>query len=254
MAKDLLIGIDAGTSMLKAVAFDLKGRQLAVASMPNLYVNVGGGGVEQDMARTWRDTAATLRQLAGMVEDLPGRTAAVGVTGQGDGTWLVDEAGEPAGPAWLWLDGRAAGIVAGLREDGTGARTYALTGSGLNTCQQGAQLVWMSRHRPEVLARAVTGCHCKDWLYFKLTGQAGYRRLGGELHLRRLPRAGLRARDPGTPGHPGAGAPVAADRGRRAGEPRPHRRSRGRDWPARRHARRAGLCGRDLHRCRRRAL
>jgi erythritol kinase len=171
MVKDLLIGIDAGTSMLKAVAFDFKGRQLAVASMPNLYVNVGGGGVEQDMARTWRDTAATLRQLAGMVDDLASRTAAVGVTGQGDGTWLIDEAGEPAGPAWLWLDGRAAGIVAGLREDGTGARTYALTGSGLNTCQQGAQLVWMSRHRPEILARAVTGCHCKDWLYFKLTGQ-----------------------------------------------------------------------------------
>src|SRR5688500_7467138 len=128
MVKDLLIGIDAGTSMLKAVAFDFKGRQLAVASMPNLYVNVGGGGVEQDMARTWRDTAATLRQLAGMVDDLASRTAAVGVTGQGDGTWLIDEAGEPAGPAWLWLDGRAAGIVAGLREDGTGARTYALTG------------------------------------------------------------------------------------------------------------------------------
>ena len=32
------------------------------------------------------------------------------------------------------------------------------------------QLVWMTRHRPDVLARATTGFHCKDWLYFKLTG------------------------------------------------------------------------------------
>jgi erythritol kinase len=32
------------------------------------------------------------------------------------------------------------------------------------------QLAWMTRHRPEVLARATTSLHCKDWLYFKLTG------------------------------------------------------------------------------------
>jgi sugar (pentulose or hexulose) kinase len=97
--RDLLVGIDAGTSMVKAVAFDRHGRQVAVTALPNAYADVGGGGVEQDMARTWDDTARVLRSLAEQVDDLAARTAALAVTAQGDGTWLVDEAGEPVAPA-----------------------------------------------------------------------------------------------------------------------------------------------------------
>ena len=63
------------------------------------------------MARTWDDTAAVLRDLALHVPDLARRTAALAITGQGDGTWLIDGDGEPVAPAWLWLDSRAAGIV-----------------------------------------------------------------------------------------------------------------------------------------------
>jgi len=169
--RDLLVGIDAGTSMVKAVAFDRHGRQVAVAALPNAYADVGGGGVEQDVARTWDDTARVLRSLAEQVDDLAARTAALAVTAQGDGTWLVDEAGEPVAPAWLWLDSRAASIVDRLRRDGTGARTYALTGSGLNACQQGMHLLWLKEHRPDLLARTATAMHCKDWLYLKLTGE-----------------------------------------------------------------------------------
>jgi ABC-type sugar transport system ATPase subunit/sugar (pentulose or hexulose) kinase len=47
---------------------------------------------------------------------------------------------------------------------------YACTGSGLNACMASAQLAWMKRWQPERIARAVTCFHCKDWLYFKLTG------------------------------------------------------------------------------------
>jgi erythritol kinase len=171
MARDLLIGIDAGTSMLKAVAFEAGGRQVGMASLPNSYENLRDGGVEQDMARTWADTAATLRLLAEQVPDLRARTAALSVTAQGDGTWLIDGDGEPVGGAWLWLDSRAGALVDGLRRDGTGARTYARTGTGLNACQQSTHLLWLSRHRPELLERATTAFHCKDWLYFKLTGE-----------------------------------------------------------------------------------
>ena len=52
-----------------------------------------------------------LRLLGDKVEDLASRTAAIAVTGQGDGTWLIDRDGEPVAPAWLWLDSRAAAIV-----------------------------------------------------------------------------------------------------------------------------------------------
>ena len=170
MPQDVIIGIDAGTSVIKALAFDLEGAQLAMTALPNAYASLPDGGVEQHMARTWSDTAQVLQRLAGEIDGLATRCAAIAVTGQGDGTWLIDRDGEPVAPAWLWLDSRAAPLVDELRRDGAGSRTYRLTGSGLNACQQGAHLLWLARHRPEILARAATAFHCKDWLYFKLTG------------------------------------------------------------------------------------
>ena len=169
--RDVLIGIDAGTSVIKAVAFDLSGRQFATHAMANRYAMMEGGGCEQDVARTWTDTTVVLRGLADKVPDLAARTAALAVTGQGDGTWLLDRAGAPVAPAWLWLDARSADIVDDFRNGPDDARRFAITGTGLAACQQAPQLLWMKRHAPHMLERAATAMHCKDWLYFNLTGE-----------------------------------------------------------------------------------
>ena len=70
MARDLLIGIDAGTSVIKSVAFTAAGEQVGAAARANTYRTVAGVGAEQDMAGTWADAAATLRGLAERVPDL----------------------------------------------------------------------------------------------------------------------------------------------------------------------------------------
>jgi erythritol kinase (D-erythritol 1-phosphate-forming) len=170
MEDGLLIGIDAGTSVIKSVAFTLDGQQLAVSGLANDYINLPNGGVEQDMARTWADTAKSLRLLAEKVPCLARRTVAIGVTGQGDGTWLMDKHGAPVGPAWLWLDSRAATIADEFMAHPDYASHYRRTGTGINACQQSTHLVWMKRHQPEVIAQAASAHHCKDWLYYNLTG------------------------------------------------------------------------------------
>lgn len=169
--RDIFIGIDAGTSVIKSIAFDTKGRQIAVAATPNHYETLPGGGAEQDLARTWADAATTLRQLADKVPDLASRTVAIAVTGQGDGTWLIDGKGEPVAKGWLWLDARAAGVVEEIRARPDDRLRFEKTGSGLAACQQGSQFVFMKRTMPEMLGKAATAFHCKDWLYFKLTGE-----------------------------------------------------------------------------------
>lgn len=171
MGRDLLVGVDAGTSVMKAVAFTLAGQPVAFASRPNSYETPGPGQVEQDMARTWADCAATLRDLGGKVPDFADRVAGLAVTAQGDGTWLIDRDGEPVGGGLLWLDSRAADLVAAHIAGDRYDRHYESTGSGLNACMASAQIAWMKRHQPERLARAATALHCKDWLYFKLTGE-----------------------------------------------------------------------------------
>ena len=102
--------------------------------------------------------------------NLSARAAALAVTAQGDGCWMIDAEGEPIGGGLLWLDSRAADLVADYMKSDADARHYAQTGSGLNACMASGQLAWMKRWQPERLARATTCFHCKDWLYFKLTG------------------------------------------------------------------------------------
>ncbi len=62
--------------------------------------------------------------------DLADRTPAIGVTGQGDGTWLVDRDNRPVTAGWLWLDGRAGAVVRRLRGTEADRARYIATGAG----------------------------------------------------------------------------------------------------------------------------
>jgi len=167
---DLIVGIDAGTSVMKAVAFSISGRQLASASVRNSYHVGEGGAVTQSLDRTWADCVRALLLLKEKVERLAERTAAVAVTGQGDGTWLVGAGNRPVADAWLWLDARAAPTVEALSASPADRVRFEATGTGLNTCQQGSQMAHMQRHCRDLLDRSEVALHCKDWLYLNLTG------------------------------------------------------------------------------------
>ena len=106
----IILAVDAGTSVMKAVAFDVAEQVHVVHQKRNDYAEPRPGFVEQDMARTGQDLFEVLSGLIARLE-AQGQSAAIAaitLTGQGDGTWLVDEDGEPVGPALLWLDARAA--------------------------------------------------------------------------------------------------------------------------------------------------
>ncbi|MEM9441881.1 MAG: FGGY-family carbohydrate kinase [Pseudomonadota bacterium] len=171
MSKDLIIGLDAGTSVIKAVAFSLDGKQVESVGVPNKVDYLDDGGAEQDIHRTWSDAARALRALGDKIPHLPDRTAALAITGQGDGTWLIDAQGEPVAPAWLWLDARSAPIIESWRESEIGPKLQAITGTAINPAVQSGQITWLKQHQPDLIAQAATAFHCKDWLYFKATGE-----------------------------------------------------------------------------------
>jgi erythritol kinase len=167
--RDILIGIDAGTSVIKSVAFLLDGTQVAMASVPNRYTSRADGAAFQSQSKTWADCAQTLRDLADKVPGLAARTAALAVTGQGDGTWLVGKDNQPVTDGWLWLDARSSATAIRLRQSEPPAR-FESTGTALNACQMGVQLAHMDTTQPDMLDAAEVALHCKDWLYLNLTG------------------------------------------------------------------------------------
>lgn len=170
-SSDVLIGLNAGTSAIRAAAFDLTGHELGIAALSNRWVAVDEVGAEQDPAEIWQLAARAIRVLGEKVPDLARRTLGLAITGQPDGTWLIDEDGDPVAPALLWLDRRAAPLVDSWRGAGVARAAARITGSPLCPALQSAQLAWLLRHRREAVEQAAHVLHCKDWLYRCCTGE-----------------------------------------------------------------------------------
>jgi len=84
----LYLGLDLGTSNVKAVVVDRSGRLLAQAAAPVERVALPGGAVEQDIEQIWSATCQALRAAAARVDAR--QIAAVGVSSQGGALQLLD--------------------------------------------------------------------------------------------------------------------------------------------------------------------
>ncbi|MEV0734606.1 FGGY-family carbohydrate kinase [Streptomyces sp. NPDC050549] len=164
----MYIGIDVGTSTVKAAAFDSTGRQLAVASRP-VELSMHGGYVEQDMDEVYSAVVAVLDELTADTTD-PIELA--GLTGQGDGVWLVDTTGRPVRPAVSWMDGRAHELLDQWLADGTFETVFRRTGSAMFPGCPGPVLAWFEAHEPKALDAAAHALFCKDMVFQRLTGAA----------------------------------------------------------------------------------
>ena len=169
-ATEILIGLDAGAKSIEAVAFDRDGCELQAVATGS-PVALLEHGPEQDLGDTWQAAAQAVRRLATLVPDLARRTAALAITGQSGGAWLIDEDGDPVAPAWPGPARRAQSMVERWRQTGIARELQAITGVAPDTVRANAQLAWLLRHRPEVLERAASAFGCKDWLYFCCTGE-----------------------------------------------------------------------------------
>jgi len=100
----MLLGLDLGTTNVKAVLAKPDGCIVARGSAPVQLFHVTGGGVEQDIEEIWSSTLAAIRKLAA-VADLSA-VKALGVSAQGGAMQILDGSGRPVGRVISWLDGR----------------------------------------------------------------------------------------------------------------------------------------------------
>ncbi|CAM3787969.1 FGGY-family carbohydrate kinase [Nocardiopsis rhodophaea] len=163
----MIIGVDIGTSLTKAVVFDRDGAAIANAGAATELRNLSGGRVEQDLEEVLGTVARVVREVAAGV-DAP--VTALALTGQGDGLWLRDEHGRPVRPAISWLDGRAASLVAKWQSGGVAEEVFRRTGSGLFPGCAAALLAHVDAEEPEALDRAAVAGYCVDAVAQRLTG------------------------------------------------------------------------------------
>lgn len=167
----MFLGLDLGTSGVKAVLLDAAGEVAAQASAPLAVSRPRPLWSEQDPDDWWRaagQAMAGLRSSAGAA----GLSAvrALGLAGQMHGAVLLDGADQVLRPAILWDDGRAGAECAEL--EAVEPRSRAITGNLAMPGFTAPKLLWVRRHEPEIFARARRVLLPKDWLRLRLTGDA----------------------------------------------------------------------------------
>ncbi|HZT18102.1 MAG TPA: FGGY-family carbohydrate kinase [Dongiaceae bacterium] len=168
---DFILGIDAGGTAVKAAAYSLDGRELGVTVRGLRPLTPAPGHAERDPRALWREVAAAIGGVLAEAKLTGADIAAVGVTGYGNGLYLVDAAGEPVAPGVLSSDTRAVPLVEAWRAEGLEPEELALTGKRFWPGSSLSLLAWFDRHRPEVLDRAAAALSCKDYLRLRLTGR-----------------------------------------------------------------------------------
>lgn len=167
-----VVGVDVGTTAVKAVVSSTDGRTLGSSTSNVRMGQPSPQYAEQDMEEIWMAVSAA---IAAAVDEAGSQGevsyVALAVTGQGDGAWLVDGAGKPVRQACLWLDGRAADRVSRWEEDGRADLVREVTGSALFPGALPVLLEQLEEDDPEAFSRAAVHLNCKDWVRYRLTGQ-----------------------------------------------------------------------------------
>ena len=163
-AADALVGLDIGTTGVKAVAVSTDGSVLARAESPYPLSMPQPGWAEQD-PHDWR------RGAERALEDLRVVPVAIGLSGQMHGLVALNGADRVLRPAILWNDQRTAAECAEIESRVGLERLIQLTGNRALTGFTAPKLLWLRRHEPDVYSRIESILLPKDYVRLRLLGE-----------------------------------------------------------------------------------
>jgi sugar (pentulose or hexulose) kinase len=166
---EYIIGIDSGTTSIKAVLFDLAGNEIDKKLFPLKGIFPKENYYEEDMLEIWEKASWCIRELSAKYQR--DSIIGIGITAQGDGLWLVDKDVKPVYNGICFCDGRAASVVDRWVEDGVCDELFMLTGTRVFSGNQNCIVKWMDENVPDVLAKAKYFLHLKDYLFYMMTGE-----------------------------------------------------------------------------------
>ncbi len=169
MADPLFLGIDVGTSGVKAILVAPTGEVVAASTTALTMATPRPGWAEQDPGAWWDAALTSIHALRRARPDAS--VAAVGISGQMHSSVFLDARGDVIRPALLWCDGRTTAECAEITERlGGESRLRELV---CNPALEGFTLpkvLWLRRHEPESFARLATVMLPKDYIRYRLTG------------------------------------------------------------------------------------
>jgi xylulokinase len=169
-ASAFFLGIDVGTSAVKATLIDERGRVASAASQALTLATPRPGWAEQRPRDWWAGAVAAVKKTLRAAKAPASRVAGVGLSGQMHSSVFLDAKSAVIRPALLWCDGRTTEecreITARVGEEQL-ARWVA------NPALEGFTLpkvLWLRNHEPAAFARLEKVVLAKDYVRFRLTG------------------------------------------------------------------------------------
>ncbi|MFS0734713.1 FGGY family carbohydrate kinase [Microbacterium sp. 1P10UB] len=158
------LGIDVGTTSVKALVLDRAGR-VVESTAAHHGISDHADRVEVDAERWWDSLCTAVQSLTVPLSEID----AIGFSGNMSSVVLVDEALRPLRPAILLADTRGADQLATLPDEVTAGIVDA-TGNVPETVFSLSPLLWLRDHEPEALTRCTAWLSSKDFLRARLTG------------------------------------------------------------------------------------
>lgn len=162
----MYLGIDIGTSSVKAVLMDSSGQLVAQGSAPLTVERPHPLWSEQNPEAWWEATVAAVRALP---EKERQAVKGIGLSGQMHGATLLDAADQPLRPAILWNDGRCEAECAELEKNEPNSRK--ITGNLAMPGFTAPKLLWVKHNEPEIFSKVKTVLLPKDYVRLRLTGE-----------------------------------------------------------------------------------
>ena len=163
----MLLGLDLGTSSVKALLLEEDGTALGEGSAPYAVRSPRPGWSESSPDDWW---AAVLRATDAAVGRRGAGVTALGLSGQMHGVVLAGGRGRPLRPAVLWADARSGAELAAYRGLDESLRHRLANPPAVGMA--GPSLLWLRDHEPEEYASTGWALQPKDWLRMRLTGEA----------------------------------------------------------------------------------
>jgi xylulokinase len=165
----MYLGIDLGTSSIKALLVDERQQIVAEASEPLTVSRPHPLWSEQSPSQWWQATERAMAALRNAAPKPFAATRGIGLSGQMHGATLLDAQRQVLRPAILWNDGRSGAECAELETREPQTRT--ITGNAAMPGFTAPKLLWVRHHEPETFARTAYVLLPKDWLRLELTGE-----------------------------------------------------------------------------------
>ena len=166
----MFLGLDLGTSAVKALLVDAEGQAIANHSAPLSVNRPHQGWSEQDPEAWWQAADLAVRRIKQAHPRELAAVVGIGLSGQMHGLTALDSALQPLRPAILWNDTRAAPQAARL--DASHPEFRAIGGNAVMPGFTAPKAVWMAETEPDLFAVTSMILLPKDYLRLRLTGES----------------------------------------------------------------------------------